>query len=498
MADKSKKINPDKAKKEEVKQEKVSSQGLLEFLRSLRLAIYLFIILAALSIFGTVIQQEGTETYPKIVTNLGFTTVNFLKFFRLADEPKSMEEVMSYGEKTYKLFHSIGLMDMYHSWWFTALLFLLTANLFMCTINRFPGVLKYFSEPKVTFKEGLNGEIKIRLRDSIEEAKKKVSEVLDNKFSRHYEENINGSCHLMFERGKIGRLGVYITHCSIFLIFIGSIIGSLFGFKGYVELLEGEQTNNYYDKGKNAELPLGFTLKCEKAYVTYYKDNTRPKDWYSELVVLKDNKKVVSKKIEVNDPLSYNGIFFYQSSFGEGGMRNLSLEITPRAGGDKKVLSIGLDEEIEVGMGVKVRALRFIPDFAFEGKDVVSRSNELNNPAALLEIEENGRRVTKWLFLKYPYFHPFTETPYSFKLVDIAGRNRTGLQVTYDPGVNVIWVGCVLLVIGLYVSFFISHKRVWVKLDKSELTVTGLTNKNKPSFELEMEGLISNLKGALK
>lgn len=493
-------VDKTKNKKSQNTKEEVKSNGtsFLEFLRSLRLAIYLFIILAALSIFGTLIQQEGTETYQKIVTNLGFMTVNFLKFFRIIDQPKSMEEVLAYGEKTHKLFSSIGLMDMYHSWWFIALLFLLTVNLFLCTINRFPGFLKYFSEPKVKFQEGLNGETKIKVKGSIEEAKKKVSEVLGKKFSRHHEENVNGSSHLMFERGKIGRLGVFITHCSIFFIFIGSILGSLFGFKGYLDLLEGEQTNTYYDKGKNANLPLGFTMKCEKAYVTYYKDNMRPKGWYSDLVILKDNKKMVSKLIRVNDPLSYNGIYFYQSNFGQGGMRNLSLEITPRAAGEKKVLNVGMDEEFNVGMGVKARVLRFIPDFALEGNGVVSRSNELNNPAALLEIEENGNKLTKWLFLKYPDFHPFTETPYSFKLVDIAGRNRTGLQVTYDPGVNVIWFGCIFLVIGIYVSFFISHKRVWVKLEKSELTVTGLTNKNKPSFELEMEGLISNLKGALK
>jgi len=470
-----------------------------EFLRSLRLAIYLFILLAALSILGTVIQQEGTETYSKIVTNLGFMTTNFLKFFRFIEPPKSMEEVISYGEKTYKLFSSIGLMDMYHSWWFTTLLVLLSVNLFLCSIKRLPGVLKYFSEPQIIFQEGLNGETRMKVKGSPENTKKIILEVLGEKFSRHSEENINGVCHLLFEKGRFGRLGVYVTHISIFFIFIGSIIGSIYGFKGYLELVEGEQSNTYWDKGKNAELPLGFTLKCERAYVTYYKDKSmRPKDWYSELSVLKGNKIMASKKIEVNDPLNYNGIYFYQSSFGEGGMSKLILEVTPRTGGEKRIFNTGVNQELDLGAGVKARVKRFIPDFVIEGKEVVSRSNELNNPAAQLEIEENGKRFSTWVFLKYPDFHPFTETSYTFKLAKIIRKNRTGLQITYDPGVNVIWTGCILLVIGLYMAFFISHKRVWVKLDKSMVAIAGSTSKNKPSFDLEMEGLVSNLKGALK
>ena len=500
MVEKVKKLNSEKTKKEgNEKSQESFSGGFFEFLRSMRLAIYLFILLAFLSIFGTIIQQEGTESNQKIVINLGFATTNFLKFFRLIDEPRSMEEIISRGESIYRFLSAIGIMNMYHSWWFVTLLLLLTVNLFLCSIKRLPAVLKYFSEPKIIYEEGLNGESKLKIKGSPEETKKKILEIIGKKFSRCSEKDVDGASHFLFEKGRFGRLGVIVTHFSIFFIFIGSLVGSIWGFKGFLYLVEGEQSDTYWDKGKNAEAPLGFTLKCEKAYVTYYKgEGKRPKGWFSDLSVIKDNKKAASKVIRVNDPLSYNGLYFYQANFGEGGVSKISIEVTPRAGGEKKLFNVGMGKEFNPGMGIRVKVAKFIPDFIINGKEIVSRSDELNNPAALLDIEENGKTFSTWIFMKYPDFHPFKETPFIFKLINIVGKNKTGLEVVYDPGVILIWIGCVLLVTGLYISFFVPHKRIWVKLDKSFAAITGSTSKNKPSFELEMEGLVSNLKGALK
>ena len=233
MVETVKKINSERVKKEgNEKPQESFSAGFFEFLRSMRLAIYLFILLAFLSIFGTIIQQEGTESNQKIVINLGFATTNFLKFFRLVDEPRNMEEIISRGESIYRFLSAIGIMNMYHSWWFVTLLLLLTVNLFLCSIKRLPAVLKYFSEPKIIYEEGLNGESKLKIKGSPEETKKKILEIIGKKFSRCSEKDVDGASHFLFEKGRFGRLGVIVTHFSIFFIFIGSLVGSIWGFKG--------------------------------------------------------------------------------------------------------------------------------------------------------------------------------------------------------------------------------------------------------------------------
>jgi cytochrome c biogenesis protein len=65
-------------------------------------------------------------------------------------------------------------------------------------------------------------------------------------------------------------------------------------------------------------------------------------------------------------------------------------------------------------------------------------------------------------------------------------KEYTGLQVTRDPGVWIVWVGSGLMIIGLIISFFFSHQRVWAKIPKSsegEIILAGSTNKNKVAFE---------------
>jgi cytochrome c biogenesis protein len=46
-------------------------------------------------------------------------------------------------------------------------------------------------------------------------------------------------------------------------------------------------------------------------------------------------------------------------------------------------------------------------------------------------------------------------------------RQFTGLIVAHDPGVNFVWVGSTLLIIGLFLVFFFPHRRMWVRIRKT-------------------------------
>ena len=69
----------------------------------------------------------------------------------------------------------------------------------------------------------------------------------------------------------------------------------------------------------------------------------------------------------------------------------------------------------------------------------------------------------------------------------------TGLQVAKDPGVWVVWLGCFLMVVGIYVAFFMSHRRIWVRVENGTVTVWGNASKNKGGFQLFMEQLETKL-----
>ncbi len=92
----------------------IVAEKVWKFFSSVKLAVVLLIILAIVSVIGTVIQQnESPEKY-----------------------------LQEYSQATVQLFEMLGFFDMYHTWWFVILLFLLTANLTVCTLERLPAYLE--------------------------------------------------------------------------------------------------------------------------------------------------------------------------------------------------------------------------------------------------------------------------------------------------------------------------------------------------------------------
>jgi cytochrome c biogenesis protein len=73
----------------------------------------------------------------------------------------------------------------------------------------------------------------------------------------------------------------------------------------------------------------------------------------------------------------------------------------------------------------------------------------------------------------------------------------TGLQVAKDPGVEIVWLGCLLMVIGIYVAFFMSHRRIWVRIQHGTVTIGGNASKNQGSFQHTFDGLVDKLKADL-
>ena len=86
---------------------------------------------------------------------------------------------------------------------------------------------------------------------------------------------------------------------------------------------------------------------------------------------------------------------------------------------------------------------------------------------------------------------------YSF---EIKGRFATGLQVAKDPGVWWVYVGCSIMILGLMVVFFLSHRRLWVWVRAegkgSVIVLSGNANKNKAAFEKDLEKLTEAFKEA--
>ena len=68
------------------------------------------------------------------------------------------------------------------------------------------------------------------------------------------------------------------------------------------------------------------------------------------------------------------------------------------------------------------------------------------------------------------------------------------LQVAKDPGVEIVWIGYTLMVLGTLIAFFLSHRRIWVTLSEEEgrvkVLVGGSGHRNQPGFALYFDEFV--------
>ena len=285
-------------------------------------------------------------------------------------------------------------------------------------------------------------------------------------------------------------MGVYIAHLSLIIILIGGLMGSIYGFKGNVNILEGETVDHIgvRTKDKVVEKPIPFSVRCDDFKVGFYDvpGNRRfVKDYTSILTVLENGKEVLKKTVQVNHPLHYKGLTFYQSSY--GAIHDLTLGVQWRGQKEKALFKVSEGGTVSVpNSSFSLRVLKYVHEvdnFGEGGQVVLFKPNQ--QPKAF------------WLIKNLPQFDQQRGDDFVLTIEDVVEREYTGLQVAKDPGVWVVWIGCAMLILGLVVSFFFSHQRVWVRIPKGpgkEIILAGSTSKNRVGFEKVFEQLVDGIR----
>lgn len=142
-----------------------------------------------------------------------------------------------------------------------------------------------------------------------------------------------------------------------------------------------------------------------------------------------------------------------------------------------------------------------MPDFIIDRDLPGTRSLDPNNPAVKIEVYKNEKKISEgWIFAKFPDFsqmHSQEEVDYKFELKDIQSAQYSGIQMSKDPGVNFIWVGCTFLMIGLFLAFYWPTRDIRFILKetegKTEIFSAGRSVKSKLALEEEFNKIMTSL-----
>jgi len=439
------------------------------FFSSVRLSVVVLVLLALTSIIGTLIPQNQTAMY----------------YFQ------------NYSEFIVKIFSVFQLFDMYHSWWFRFLILILAMNITVCSLERLPNVLSIVRK-KPTFDANrfrkYKGIQELTVKGKATDRKVAYASVVSKKFGSPTVVDDEKGFTVFSERGRYTRLGVYVVHASILCLILGSLIGSLFGYEGFVNIPEGEAKDQINLRNSDATIDLGFQVRCDDFVVTRY-DNGAPKEYRSDLTIIDGGKEVLKKRIIVNDPLHYKGINFFQSSFGSIPGKNLTLSFTSKASGMVYEKKVKPDEQVELEENLGTFVLQgFLPSYPFMGQDL----GESYIGALSVDGKEPEQIV---LPLHFAMFDKMRKGSVSIGIVNYDSSEYTGLQVTRDPGVYLVYLGFILMIVGCYVAFFMAHQSLCVEVvqdgnDSCRVMVSGTANKNRMGMVMIVKKIASQIENA--
>jgi len=332
--------------------------------------------------------------------------------------------------------------------------------------------------------------------ESADHAIKGIKSELNQHRYRIKEKSGKDFSFLLARKKTSGLFGSDIVHLGLLIILAGGIFSGMAGLKSHLSFSEGEILSV-----PNAD----FELRLDKFETEFY-ENGQVSDWKSTLTVIENGNDLQTKIVEVNHPLSYKGYMFYQSSYGWDWQRP-TLEIWAKSADSGDYIGsarLRLGERIPLeGSDLQITALQFVPDFIInENNTIATRSMQPNNPAVYIEGWQGETQVfSGWIFAKFPEFsrmHSEEETNLSFELRDFQGGQISVIQAAKDPGVDLIWIGCTVLMLGLGMAFYWPPREIKVIIEpspnKTEIYAGGIASKNKDAFQIEFNNLMTTLR----
>jgi cytochrome c biogenesis protein len=418
-------------------------QNVFKSIADLRFAIFILLMIAALSVIGTVIEQDQSiETY-----KLNYPLTNRV-----------------FGFLSWDIILRFGFDHIYKTWWFITLILLFGLSLLTCTfLQQFPSLkiarrCQFFRTTQQFCRLNISTNLQHLSFSQL------LFKIKENNYSIFQQKNI-----IYCYKGLIGRIAPIIVHFSMIIILIGAVIGSVGGFKAQ-EIIPKTETfhiQNVLNNGQFTLIPK-VSIRINDFWITYTKQTTITQ-FYSDLSILNiDGNEIERKTIFVNSPAKYNGIDYYQTDWNIIGLRIKNKDSSifqypfinlPDSREKLWLTWVSTSPQLNDGLTILIDNLQ----------GYCSVYNQIGNFIGNLELNESLKIEN------------------SITLMDIL--SSTGLQIKADPGILLIYLGFLFLMISTLISY-ITYSQVWIVQDKKKIFIGGNTTRATFDFELEFLKLV--------
>lgn len=398
-----------------------SCLGFIEFFNSVRLAVVLLSLVALTVLIGAWCPQESAVGQEKVIEQFG-------------------------GDLALTL-TKWGITDIFHTPFFLLLIAFLTVNLTVASCKRvFPKARLYWQTPSFVSADEI-GQLPGQEELDLGSSPRSCLAFLESRLAKQgYQVRLGQNNSLVAEKGKLSRLSATITHIGLLTLLVGVTISSWTGFSGFKPVRLGE-TFAFTD-AEHARLWLGRLPTWHVRVNATRRENYETgeaKQWYSNLSVVDGvGRELKRQEISVNNPLTYQSVDIYQSSWGLDQIlvafngKQRTLDLRPMGKLYASFLPIDSSTILIFSVRDQKQPLRLF-----------AKRQDWQAPRLIAEIEPNKTAHLGSVALKYVRPLPIT-----------------GLQYKCDPGLPVTYVAFALIVVGVFLAV-VPHNLVYASATES-------------------------------
>jgi cytochrome c biogenesis protein len=448
-------------------------ERLWHILTSMKLALALMLVFAALTLVGAFVIQAPPGVMDDPQTKSDWLAGVRPRFGGLTD-----------------IMERLQLFTIFTSVWLRAIGALLAASLIACTVQRIPGTWRTVTRPHVSvgpaFFEHAPQHEAMTFQRKPDEVLAEAGQVFRRRHYRTITED-DGTIHLYAVRNNWAPWAGLVAHASIVVILAGAMVGSLWGYRNSEFMLV---------EGATSAIPTvaGATITLNSFKDTYSPTTGAPLDYVSDVVVAQDGREVARQMVRVNEPLRYGGISFYQAFFGPAALMTVkdAAGATVFSGGVP--LAYTVTQRGNKGGSVTLSSKSLTA--------VIATTTGPNDPTV------KPGQVGVWLY------DAATGNPVAQQVVDqgvpttVEGltvtfdreAKFTGLSVANDPGMPLVWLGCLLLIVGFAIRLYVPHRRIWGLLvprpGGTSLSIAAVGRRD-TGFDAEFTTIVTEIRQAI-
>jgi cytochrome c biogenesis protein len=258
-----------------------------------------------------------------------------------------------------------------------------------------------------------------------------------------------------------------VVHLAMLLILAGNVIAAFGSFNSQELIVKGEifQLQNIVTKNYFSNIPENY-IRINDFWIEYGEKNNI-EQFYSNLSILdKQGIEKIQKTINVNLPLRFEDLTFYQTDWNIVGLRIKF---------NNQIYQLPLNNFSKI----KNLNVSWIPIENSNNKGLILI---INNLKGTFSLYKNDGEFFGTFNLGEAIFD-------KFKLEVIDFINETGLQIKLDPGIPLIFGGFGLLMVSTLISYF-SFTQFWLSKNQNKFLIAGTANRAKLNLRIEFLRLI--------